>query len=265
MPQRLQDELVLEHKIPICIHPNPQNHMKPHASYRFNHLLLGTLAAALCLCAISGSVNAAVIFSVTDSVPKPGGVGTGTRTTTTNLGTVGTLTSTLPNYSYTITGLDLTSVGGGASDSVTFRMAYTQTGSTLVVGSSFGNIGVGTASGNALISGAEILTVTPTITSATSTLALSNFSIAINRVQLGDYGSGDITSVVHDGGTIGKTFASDTNSTVTFANSSFASIDPTSGDGTTLQAFRVEITVIPEPSTALLGCLGILLMLRRRR
>lgn len=239
--------------------------MKLHPSSRFNHLPLGALTAALCLCAISGSVNAAVTFQVTDSVPKPGGVGSGTRTTTTSLGTVGTLTSTLPNYSYTITGLNLTSVGGGASDSVTFRMAYTQTGSTLVVGSTFGNIGVGSSSANALISGAEILTVTPTITSETSTLALSNFSIAINRVQLGDYGGGDITSVVHDGGTIGKTYASDTNNTVTFANSSFARIDPSAGDGTTLQAFRVEITVIPEPSAALLGGLGMMLLLRRRR
>lgn len=218
----------------------------------------------LALCMTAASSNAAVTFSVSDTVPKPGGVGTGTRVTTTTSGTVGTLTSTLPNFTYTINGLNLTSLGGGVSDSVTFQIAYTQTGGTGVTGTTWGNIGVtGTSS---LISGAEILTLTPTITAETSTLILSNFSILINRVQLGDYGSSDQTSVVHAGGTILKNFATDTNKVVDFANSSFARIDHNgTGDGTSMEGFRVEITIVPEPGAALLGSLGMLALLRRRR
>jgi len=225
---------------------------------KIKQLLLPVIA----LCMTVATTNAAVIFSVTDNVPMDPPGTPNNRSTTTTLGTVGTLTQVLPNLSYTINGLNLTSVGGGTNISITFQMAFTQTGGTGVTNTAFGNVSVGTN----LIAGSEVLTLTPTITSETSPLDMSNFTIAINQVSLGDYGNGDFTSIVHAGGTINKQRTVTTDGVATFANSSFARIDDvSSSDGTTLQSFRVEITVVPEPSTALLGGLGMLCLLRRRR
>jgi len=231
--------------------------MKISRPFRFSALPLGTAMATLML---AGSLQAAVTFTVTDNVP-----GTSAIDLTTTLGSVSNVPGALPALTYTLTNLDLTSVGGTATNQIVFRINFTKTGGTAVAYNGTGRIAVSGGTDTNQIDPSETLTGTLSLISTDFSGGLTNLSIGFTRINLGGYATNDTNvDIIHDGGTINKdgTGLAD----VSFDPSSFVTIDTVaSADGVNLGAYDIQITAIPEPSAALLGGLGLLALLRRRR
>ncbi|MEO0474518.1 MAG: PEP-CTERM sorting domain-containing protein, partial [Planctomycetota bacterium] len=166
---------------------------------------------------------------------------------------------TLPTLTYTITGLDLTSVGGTASETIVYDVVFTQTGGTGIQFSGFGNIAV-TGGNNAQVDNTETLTATLSLNSTTFT---GDIDLGIVQMAAGGNQASDSWNVIHEGGTESLTGSPNG---VTFDPSSFVTLDPQSGNGVNLQRLEVQVTAAPEPgSLALLGLGGLFVAARRRR
>lgn len=208
---------------------------------------------------MAGSLQAAVLLSITDSTPLTGDPGDGTPDSGT--GTVASNNLT-PTNTYTWTGADLTSLGatetgGAGTGTITFTVLYEQTGGTGITNIS-GKVSVTGGASDNRINDTETLTATITLTGINgySGIDLSDLSIGFTNATLANFlGTVDTTT---ESGTV-------TTTTSDFDASSFITIAPQTGGQATLTAYTIEISSIPEPSVALLACLGLLALLRRRR
>jgi hypothetical protein len=225
--------------------------MKP--THRLHAFLFGS--SILASLAIAGNLQAAVTLTMTELTPGAG------NPTVASQGTLGS-NNALPTQ-YTWTGLDFTSVGGSASDQIVFNVSYSQSGGTGVQFNTASNVSVTGGGDNNQVEGTETLTATIALTSTTFAGGLSNLSIAFTRLNIGGFGNVESADVTHAGGTITQAVAS--GNFVDFAPSSFVTLDPITTTNVNIAGFNAQITAVPEPSTALLGGLGLLALLRRRR
>lgn len=206
------------------------------------------------------SASAATI-TVSDQTPNGG------RTLTTTAGSV-SAPPLIPTTTYTITGLDLTSEGGTASETIAFDVTYTQTGGTGVQFNGFGNVSV-TGGDNNQIDLGETLTATISLNAGLTTFA-GTIDLGFILAQPGGVSSDESWNVIHENGTIAAT-QTNGNNPATFASSSFFTLETTDGeqlfDRINLQRFTVEINAneVPEPGSLALVGLGGLCLLRRRR
>ncbi|MCH7226873.1 PEP-CTERM sorting domain-containing protein [Haloferula sp. A504] len=220
---------------------------------------------------VAGSLQAAVVITVTDVTPLTGDPNNGPPNSFTGTTTPGIFASAneipgeLPNLGYTLTGADLTSLGatefGGAGTGVIqFQVAFTQTGGSAVQESATsGKVSVTGGNSNRIDDG-ETLTATIAGISIIGYDGIdgSDLSIGFTYAQLSNVtGTLDIT---HEAGTVATT------TDATFDTSSFFTITSGAGEIAALNAYTIEITAVPEPSAAaLLGGLCMLALLRRRR
>jgi MYXO-CTERM domain-containing protein len=166
----------------------------------------------------------------------------------------------LPVTTYTVSGVNLTSEGGTASESFTFTISYTATTNGVTAGtpvfSSFGNVGVGTGG---IVSGAETLTATISLTSTSfAGLSLTGFT----KARAGGFTSGETgTFTWQSGGTDTVEFGS------TISNVSGNSVTLTAIGASTLnfEGFEAQFSAVPEPAATTLLGMGTLALLRRRR
>lgn len=242
--------------------------MKPKNKY-FSLLLPGVIFTPILL---ASSLQAQVIFTVTDTRP---GETSATVATTTD-GSVSS-TAAVPTATYIVSGLDLAAFGGGVGESIAFDVVYTQTGGSGVQVNGFGNISV-TGGNNAQVdgnttTGPESITATVGFNPGSSTFS-GNFSIlsigftSFTTGGIADPGTDEFWDITTESGT--QSFQSPGKSLSTFTESSFVTLDPVAGDnfnGTfNVQGFTIQVTVVPEPSTALpAASLGLLALFSRRR
>lgn len=210
--------------------------------------------------AAGASAPAAVIFEVSDD--RPGEL-VATQPSTT-LGSV-TSTSSVPNTTFTVTGLDLTSVGGSASETIAFDIAYTQTGGSAVQINGFGNISV-TGGDNNQIDPGEALTATVSLNGALTTFG-GTINLGLTSIQIGGRDFDEQFSITHQGGTINT--PEEVLKSYGFSSSSFVTLATVDTDKPNdlgnMEGYTVEIIVVPEPaSLALLSLGGLLIAVRRR-
>jgi hypothetical protein len=162
----------------------------------------------------------------------------------------------IPVTTYTVSNVDLTSVGGTASESFTFTVSYSQTGGTGVQFNGFGNVSV-TGGDNNQVEGSETLTASIALTSTSfADLSLTGFTV----VRGGGVAGADAGTFTHAGGTAnisaGTSEATVTGTAVTLAVSNGA---------INFEGFRANFVAVPEPASASLLALGAAALLRRRR
>jgi hypothetical protein len=229
------------------------------------------LKALLLSLATAASLNAQIIINVTDNVPNgtaSGGTGSGGGLLTTSSGNISSAIG-LPVMTYTVSNLDLTSVGGTATESFTFSMTFTATsdGSTPADTefSGFGNVGVTGGISGAFVDGTETLTGTIALTSSTfAGLSLDGLTIA----RAGGLAAGRTGAITWSTGNFavsqGNTIA---NINVNDAITSFTVTAPSSQIN--FEGFSAQFTAIPEPSTYVLlvgfAVLGLAIVRRRRQ
>lgn len=216
--------------------------------------------------AAAASVPAAVTLTVSNFTPngtKSGGSGSGAGafTLAINDGAAVELAATatdrgLPVTTYTISNVDLTSVGGTATESFTFTVSYSQTGGTGVQFNGFGNVSV-TGGDNNQVDTSETITATIALTGSSFTeLSLEGFIL----VRGGGVAGADAGTFTHAGGTenifAGKSEAAVSGTSVTLAVSTGA---------INFEGFRANFVAVPEPAATSLLSLGALALLRRRR
>ena len=228
-----------------------------------------SFASFLFVLASQATLPAAVTISVNMVVPNgsaSGGNGSsGTSQLTTTLGSVSASTGgspvvvTLPVTTYTVSNVNLTSLGGTASETFTFTVTYAGTTNGVTPGSpaysAFGNIGVV----DGLVSGTETLTATVALVSTSfPDLSLVGFTLA----RAGGVSTGESGTLSWTGGSFnvspGNTIANSVTGT---------SFTLTAGGASTLniEGFRAEFTAVPEPcATALFGLASFALVRRRR-
>lgn len=221
--------------------------------------------ASFALLALVVNLQASVIIEVVDRTPNGSpGTGTGSRTLTTNYGSI-LAPALVPTMTYTLSGLDLQSIGGNNSENIVFTVTFSQIGGTSVQFNSFGNISVTGGGDNNQVNSTESLKAEVALTSTSFVGGLSNLSIAFTKMQIGGYSSGDAVDIIHNAGTITRTYAGSTNMNVTLpASTSFFVLDTTAG-AANIQDYSVKITATPEPSVAIMGALGAVCLLRRKR
>ena len=218
-------------------------------------ILLFSMAAAAAL-------PAAVTITVANNTPNgtaSGGSGTGAGLISTS---AGTMTSNLgmPVTTYTVTGINLTSVGGSASESITFTVGYTGTTNGVTPGtpvfSTFGNVGVGTGG---IVSGTETLTATISLTSSSfAGLTLTGFT----KARAGGFTSGESGTFTWQGGGTDTVAFGDTISNIT---GNFFTLAATGASTLNVEGFEAQFSAVPEPASASLLALGAVALLRRRR
>jgi hypothetical protein len=125
---------------------------KPISILLFSLASLATLPAAITITVVNNVPNGTASGAAS-------GTGVGTGLLTTSFGSISSNRG-LPATNYTVSGVDLTSLGGSATESFTFTVGYTATTNgttpaTVNFSSPFGNVAVG---GNNFIDGAETLT-----------------------------------------------------------------------------------------------------------
>lgn len=225
---------------------------------------LFSLASAVTLPAVTITVANNVANGTASGGPMGGGAGL----LTTSLGSISSNRG-LPVTTYTVSGVDLTSVGGTNNENFTFTVGYSATGGAIGF-SGFGNVGVG---GDFLVSGSESLTATITLTSSSfANLSLTGFTY----VRAGGFGAGETGTFTWAGGShsigpaTGNTVANGINgsgATAATLTSGLNQAPLTPGGNSTLnfEGFGAEFVAIPEPASASLLALGAVALLRRRR
>jgi hypothetical protein len=205
----------------------------------------------------AASLPAAVTITVANNVTNgtaSGGSGTGPGLISTSSGAISS-NRLLPVTTYTVTGVNLTSVGGTASESFTFTVGYTASGGSPTF-SGFGNVGVG---GNGLVNDAETITATINLTSSTfAELSLTGFTYA----RAGAMGAGESGTFSWTGGSFNVSTGNTVANSVTGNSFSFA----VSGTSTlNLEGFGAQFVAVPESTSTSLLALGATALLRRRR
>lgn len=228
------------------------------------------LIAFFATLASAAMLPAATLITLTERTPfGSGGGGSGTRTLTTALGSV-SAPAVLPTITYTLTDLDLTSVGGSADDEVeiVFTVGFSQTGGDGVQFNGFGNISVTGGGNNNFINTGQALTTTISLVSTTFSGGLSNLSAGFDFVNIGGVGTDESWNIVHDSGTVAGSNTNTPPANYPIPLSSFFTIQDVEAPTTStinLQGYNVLITAIPEPASASLLALGAFALLRRRR
>lgn len=229
--------------------------------------------AILLVAAASSATLPAVTITVANNVPNgqpSGGTGTNNGLISTTSGSISSDVS-VPVTTYTVTGVDLTSVGGTNNENFTFTVSYTATGGAVGF-SAFGNVGVG---GDFLVSGSETLTATIALASSSfAGLSLTGFTY----VRAGGFvlSEGETGTFTWSGGShnigpgSGTTIANGINgsgATSATLTSGLRTAGPNSGTNATLnfEGFGAEFVAVPEPASASLLALGAAALLRRRR
>jgi hypothetical protein len=151
---------------------------------------------------MAGTTHASISFTVSDQTPD-GDNGSGTRTLSTSLGSV-SAPPAIPTITYTVSGLDLTTIGGGASESIAFDITYSQTGGTGVQFNGFGNVSVTGGDDDNQVDLGEALTATLSINNSLTTFS-GDIAIGITEILAGGATSDETWNVIHDGGTIAAT------------------------------------------------------------
>ena len=224
---------------------------KPISIFLFSLASAATLPAAVTI-TVANNVPNGTASGGTGTAPDPGGL------LSTSLGTI-TSNRGLPVTSYTVSGIDLTSVGGTTSESFTFTVGYTQLNGTGVQFNGFGNVSVTGNSDNNNINGTESLTATITLTSTTFTnLSLVGLTLAraggVVGVETGTFtwtgGSFNVSS--------GNTIAN------SVTGNSFT-LTAGSGSAINIEGFGAQFVAVPEPASTSLLALGTVALLRRRR
>jgi hypothetical protein len=236
----------------------PITHMKtPITVFLFAMVSAATLPAAVTITVSN--------FSPNGSASGGSGSGTGAFTlainggTATNISTIAYPAATnrgLPVTTYTISDIDLTSVGGTATESFTFTVAYSQTGGTAVQFNGFGNVSV-TGGDNNQVDTSETLTATIALTGS----SFAEFSlIGFTEARGGGVAGADQGTFSHAGGTANISASTPgvavTGTTVTLGVSTGA---------INFEGFRANFVAVPEPGSLSLLGLGSLALLRRRR
>ena len=224
-------------------------------------------SAFLVILASAGSLPAAV--TITTLVHIPNGTANGGNSGQAGALTVSTVGAsiaastsggvvTLPVTTFTVTNLDLTSLGGTATETFTYAVTYSQTGGTAVQFSGFGNVAVTGNSDNNTVNGSETLTISVALSSSSfAGLSLVGFT----EGRGGGFSAAETATFTHGGG-IANLATGDTIKPI--SGTSFI-LTPGSASGINLEGFRVEFTAVPEPASAALFGLGALALLRRRR
>jgi len=252
------------------LNPSPSNHLTP-ARLDSNCLSVKSsvrgvaLKAAVLMAVLMGfahSAHAAVVVTVSDTRPGE----TANTTPTTTDGSVSSDLSSFPTVTYTANGLDLTSVGGGSSETVEFNIVYTSNVRSPQV-NGFGNISVTGGDDSNQVDPGEELTATVSLVSTTFT---GTTDLGFTSITIGGRDSDEQFDITHEGGTIN--LPENNENTVTFAESSFvtlATVDTDKpNDAGNIQGFDVEMTFTPIPTPAALpaglALFGLTLVRRRR-
>jgi hypothetical protein len=222
-------------------------------------LLLFTLASA-------STLPAAVTINVSNFTPN----GTASGSTANGVLGVGAISSSSGTMTsnrgmnvttYTVSGVNLTSVGGTASESFTYTVTYSATTNGTTAGTpqfnTFGNVSVTGGGDNNQVEGAE--TLTATIALATSTFAQLSL-MGFTEARAAGVSSGETGTFTHGSGTanivLGTLSHAVTGNTFTMR--------VTNGNMNT-EGFRAQFVAVPEPASASLLALGAVALLRRRR
>jgi hypothetical protein len=222
-------------------------------------VLLAALASA-------ASLPAAVTITIANNTPNggaSGGSGSGFGAFSTTQGTISSDRG-MPVTTYTVSNLDLTSLGGTATESFTFTVSYTATSDGFTPATpqfnGFGNVSV-TGGDNNQVNGTETLTATIALTSTSfPTLSLGGFTYA----RAGGVGVGESGTFTWAGGgsyTIGPGAGIITNS----VTGNFFTLAVTGASTMNIEGFGAQFVAIPEPAAASLLALGAAGLLRRRR
>jgi PEP-CTERM motif len=214
--------------------------------------------------AFAGSLQAAVTFNVVDIGPA---LNSSSPATTTQ-GLVSSSIAVAPGpVTYTVTGLDFTSIGGSASDQIVFDVSFSATGGSVAYNNvPNGNVFNSAGSLANQIEPGETLTATFSLVSTTFAGGLANLSGGFTATRIGGASTGESWNIVHGGGTQAGSFALGVSQAL--PSSSFWRIQDVAGGatpGVNLEGYTVTLTAVPEPSAALLGGLGLIGLLRRRR
>jgi hypothetical protein len=220
--------------------------------------------ALLVLVSSAVTLPAAVTINTLVNVPNgsaSGGAGTGTGSILqTDVGSIQATTLATPTTTYTVSNVDLTSVGGTDSEEFSYTITYTQTNGTGVQFNGFGNVSV-TGGDNNQVDGSETLTATVALT-ATSFANLT--LVGFTQARAGGATAGESATFTWTGG---GTQAITTGGT-TIANGvtgDFFTLSVSSGSTYNIQGFGVQFVAVPEPTSASLLVFGAAAMLRRRR
>jgi hypothetical protein len=236
--------------------------MKPCISIPSNVLRLGLLTASL-----AGSLQAAVTFTVSD-------VGPAVNTSTPPASSRGSVsTGTIPEapgpITYTLSGLDFTTIGGSSNEQITFTVSFSAVGGSVAYNTGGnGNLFVSPGATANQIDPGESLTATLNLTQTTFAGGLSKISAGFTSTTIGGAGTGESWNIVYDGGTQAGSTALGITRTLPTPSTFWTIQDVAStaaNPGVNLQGYTVTLSAVPESSAALLGGLGLLAFLRRRR
>jgi hypothetical protein len=226
------------------------------------------LITSLLAVACATSLPAAITITVFNYAPNgiaSGGSGSGQGAISSSLGTLNSAGTNrgMPVTTYTVSNVNLTSLGGTASESFTFTVSYAQTGGTAVQFNGFGNVSV-TGGDNNQVDTTETLTAVIALTSSSFPgLSLDGFT----KARAGGF-------AVNELGTF--TWATGSHTVGPEAGKTIASIDPLDGIGSVtlsvttgnlnFEGFEAQFTAVPEPGTyAALTGLGALALVALRR
>lgn len=231
---------------------------KPYSKFRALPFYL-----ALTSIALAGSLQAAVTFTIQDAGPS---VNASSPPIFINgAGSVSSSIAAAPGpITYTVSNLDFTSIGGALTEEVVFTVSFAATGGSVEYNTS-GNVHVGPSGATNQIDVGETLTTTVALTSTTFAGGIPNLSIAFSQVQNGAWGDGDSVKLTYSTGNVTLTRPTDTSNTYNFPSVTNFFTQETLAGGLNLQRYNVIVTAVPEPSSVLLGGLGLLALLRRRR
>jgi hypothetical protein len=194
------------------------------------------------------TLPAAVTITVANFTPNgsaSGGSGSGTGAISSSSGTM-TSNRGMSVTTYTVTGVDLTSLGGSASESFTFTVGYTATSDGSTPGTAqfngFGNVSV-TGGNDNQVDGAETLTATIALVSTTfSNLSLSGLTSA-RAGGVGTTATGTFTWV---GGSHNISQGNGTANDVTGNSVTLA----VSSSTMNFEGFSAQFVAVPEPGSA---------------
>lgn len=211
------------------------------------------------------TLPAAVTITVTNNTPNgtaSGGPGSGAGAISSSSGTM-TSNRGMPITTYTVTGVNLTSVGGGATESFAYTVTYSATTNGITVGTpqfnGFGNVSV-TGNDSNQVDGAETLTATIALTSTTfPDLSLVGFSLA----RAGGVGAGEAGTFTWAGGG-SHNITTGSGIIATGVTGNFFTLTVTTGT-MNIEGFQAQFVAVPEPTSASLLTLGAVALLRRRR